>query len=162
MKYTSEYYLQKAEQNTPPLFHQTVQTDKTVTICEDANAFFGYTATDAGKHPEVVQTGDSFVLDFGRHCVGRISFRVWDNGRYIDAPVRLKLKFGEIPFEIAHDHSTYHGSLCPSWLIEEVINVDMIGTAPTLTLEPVAPSTPAAPVVEEKKEAPVVQMMKSC
>ena len=29
---------------------------------------------------------------------------------------------------------------------------------PTLTLEPVAPSTPAAPGVEEKKEAPVVQM----
>ncbi len=128
MKYTSEYYLQKAEQNTPPLFHQAVQTNRIVTICEDERAFFGYTATDAGKHPEVVQTGDSFVLDFGRHCVGRLSFRVWDNGRYIDAPVRLKLKFGEVPFEIAHDHSTYHGSLCPSWLIEEIINVDMIGT----------------------------------
>ena len=128
MKYTSEYYLQKAEQNTPPLFYSTAQAEKTVRIEEDSNAFFGYAATPAGAPPEVVRTGDSFVLDFERHCVGRLSFRVWDDGRYIDAPVRLKLKFGEVPYEIARDHSTYHGSLCPSWLTEEIINVDMIGT----------------------------------
>ena len=128
MKYTSEYYLQKAEANTPPLFYETVTSDTAVEIVEDTSAFFACAANNAGTIPAVVKTGDRFVVDFGRHCVGRLSFHVCDDGRYIDAPVRLKLRFAEVPYELYRDHASYHGGLCASWLMEEIINVDMIGT----------------------------------
>lgn len=128
MKYTSEYYLQKAEANTPPLFYETVTSDTAVEIVEDTSAFFSCAANNAGTIPAVVKTGDRFVVDFGRHCVGRLSFHVCDDGRYIDAPVRLKLRFAEVPYELYRDHASYHGGLCASWLMEEIINVDMIGT----------------------------------
>ena len=121
------HYLEMAEKNTPPLLCTKVETKKAVKIEADARAFFGYSAHPAGEIPAVVKTGDSFVLDFGRHCVGRLSFAVRDNGVYLGAPVRLQLKFGEIPYEIVRDHATYGGTLCSSWLYEEIINVDQIG-----------------------------------
>ena len=124
----NQLFLDRAEQNIPPLFSQTVTAEKTVEIVADENAFLGYSARAVGRMPEVVEAGDRFVLDFGRHCVGRVSFSVRDNGRYLDAPVRLKLKFGEVPYEIARDYATYHGDLCSSWLTEDIINVDRIGT----------------------------------
>ncbi|MBQ7335522.1 MAG: hypothetical protein IJW92_03500 [Clostridia bacterium] len=122
-----EYYLQKAEANTPPLYYETVKNPKTVRIVADETDFLGYSAIPDDRDVSVTQKGDSFVLDFGRHCVGHLSFSVKDNGRYIDAPVRLKLKFGEVPYEIARDHATYHGRLSSSWLMEDVINIDRIG-----------------------------------
>ena len=120
-------YLDMAEKNLPPMFYETVTTDKTVTIEPCAASHLGFIAKPAGKHPEVLAAGDSFVLDFGRHCVGRVSFSVCDNGRYLDAPVRLRLRFAETPYELGRDHASYHGSLCASWLYEEIINVDEIG-----------------------------------
>lgn len=122
-----EYYLTKAEENTPPLFYETVRSDHAVEIVADDRAFFGCSAVDRGRIPEVFQKGDKFVVDFGRHCVGRVSFHVRDNGRYIDAPVRLKLRFAEVPYELFRDNATYHGGLCDSWLMEDVINIDLIG-----------------------------------
>lgn len=122
-----EYYLQKAEENTPPLFYQTIKTVRTVRVEEDADAFFGCAAVADGELPRAVRTGDRFVLDFERHCVGRLSFRLQDDGRYLDAPVRLKLRFAEVPYELYRDHASYHGGLCASWLMEEIVNLDRIG-----------------------------------
>ncbi len=122
-----QQYLELAEQNIPPLFYQTVKSDNVVEIKADKHAFFGCRAIPAGKAPAVVKTGDRFVVDFGRHCVGHISFQLSDNGRYLDAPVRVKLRLGETPYELFRDHSTYHGELCASWLYEEVFNLDRIG-----------------------------------
>ena len=127
MKDYKAYYLQKAEENTPPLFYETVKTTKAVEIVEDEQAFFGCSAVDRGELGLVFKTGDKFVVDFGRHCVGRVSFSVWDDGRYIDAPVRLKLRFAEVPYELYRDHASYHGGLCASWLMEDIINIDLIG-----------------------------------
>ena len=122
------HYIEMAERNTSPLFYSKVDTKKIVKIETDTKAFLGYSAFPCGEIPSVVKAGDSFVLDFGRHCVGRISFSVRDNGVYLDAPVRLRLKFGETPYEIGRDYATYHGALCSSWLYEEIINVDEVGT----------------------------------
>jgi hypothetical protein len=122
-----DFYLRRAEENLPPMFYTDVTSDRAVTVEADENAFLGFSAIPAGKIPAVVRTGDKFVLDLGRHCVGRVSFTVWDNGRYIDAPVRLKLRFAEVPYELGRDFASYHGGLCSSWLTEDVINVDLIG-----------------------------------
>ncbi len=120
-------YLELAEANTPPLFYEAVTTDETVVIKKDRKAFFGCKAVPAGKLPPVLKAGDRFVLDFGRHCVGHISFTLSDNGRYLDAPVQLKLRMSETPYELYRNHKTYHGSLCSSWLYEEMLHLDRIG-----------------------------------
>jgi len=122
-----ELYLKRAEENLPPMFYECVESSATVTVEEDASAFFGCSARAAGRIPEVVTAGDRFVVDFGRHCVGRLSFTVKDNGRYLDAPVRLRLRFAEIPYELFRDTASYRGALCSSWLAEDIINVDLIG-----------------------------------
>ncbi len=123
----NQHYLKMAEENLPPMFYETVKTDRTVTVEASETAHLGFVVRESGTAPEVVQGGDSFVLDFGRHCVGKLSFAVRDNGRYLDAPVRLRLRFAETPYELGRDHASYHGSLCASWLYEEIINVDEIG-----------------------------------
>ncbi len=123
----NQHYIEMAEKNTPPLFYETVTATKTVRIEPCKTAHLGFAAVPDGEIPRVVETGDSFVLDFGRHCVGRLSFTVADNGRYLDAPVRLRLRFGETPYELGRDHASFHGSLCASWLAEEIINIDQIG-----------------------------------
>lgn len=122
-----QHYIEMAEKNTPPMFYETVASSRAVTIQEAPDTHLGFVALPAGDIPRVVETGDSFVIDFGRHCVGRLSFTVADNGRYLDAPVRLRLRFGETPYELGRDHASFHGSLCTSWLAEEIINVDQIG-----------------------------------
>ena len=121
------HYIDMAERNTPPLFYETVTTVQTVRIVASPTTHLGFAAIPDGEAPRVLTAGDSFVLDFGRHCVGRLSFSVADNGRYLDAPVRLRLRFGETPYELGRDHASYRGSLCASWLAEEILNVDEIG-----------------------------------
>ena len=123
----NQHYLEMAEKNLPPMFYEKVTTKKAVVVKASDAAHLGFVTEEAGEIPEVVKGGDSFVLDFGRHCVGKLSFYVTDNGRYLDAPVRLRLRFAETPYELGRDHASYHGSLCASWLYEEIINVDEIG-----------------------------------
>lgn len=122
-----DFYLKRAEENLPPFYYETVASDNNVRIEADGNAFLGFSAIPNGKIPAVVKSGDSFVVDFGRHCVGHLSFTLWDNGRYIDAPVRVRFRFAEVPYELGRDHATYHGGLCSSWLMEDIFNFDRIG-----------------------------------
>ena len=123
----NRFFLDKADVNTPRLFEREVQTNKTVHIVSDERAFFGARAEDAGIAPTIFATGDSFILDFGEHCVGYLSFRLRHHTMYLDAPVRLRLRFAEIPFELWRGYETYHGWLCASWLQEEIITLDEPG-----------------------------------
>ncbi|MBQ0101850.1 MAG: glycoside hydrolase [Firmicutes bacterium] len=137
----NRHYAEMAEKNLPPLHHETVKSDKKVKIVPDGS-FLGFKALPDGKIPDVVvmqnprklndgmviyDGGTSFVIDFGRHCVGRLSFMVDDDGKYLDAPVKLRLRFAETPYELGRDWSTYHGTLCSSWLQEEIVNIDNKG-----------------------------------
>ncbi len=122
-----QHYLNMAENNIPPLYHETVTSDNTVTIEAAPETFLGCRAIPCGKTPKVLKAGDTFTVDFGRHCVGYISFTLADNGRYLDAPVRIRMRLGETPYELYRDHATYHGELCPSWICEEYFNFDQIG-----------------------------------
>lgn len=122
-----KYFLDKANLNMPKLYSTEITARQTVQIVPDASAFFGFSAAPAGEIPEVWQTGDCAVIDFNTHCVGQLSFTLRHDNAYLDAPVRLKLRFGEIPYELARDFSDYRGSLCASWLQEEIITVDEPG-----------------------------------
>ena len=118
-----KWLLDKADANCPKLFEREICTDKTVKIIAD-DSFFGASAVAEGVIPPILRTGDCFTLDFGEHCVGFLSFRMRHVRRYLDAPVRLKLRFGEIPYELWRDFDSYHGSLSHTWLQEEIINID--------------------------------------
>ena len=120
----NRFFLDKADRNLPRLFRREVTTAKTVSIVSDDTAFFGARAVEAGTAAAVYRSGDCFTLDFGEHCVGYLSFRFRHDRFYLDAPVRLRLRFAEIPFELWRGYETYHGSLCASWLQEEIITLD--------------------------------------
>jgi len=101
-----EYYLKKAEENLPKI--------NITKICPDLD-------------PVILNSGDTFVIDLGTHYVGYFSFKMWYAERYIDAPVRLAVRFCEVKEEIDDDYSDYKGFLSPSWLQEEIINIDFPG-----------------------------------
>lgn len=119
--------LDKADLNTPKLYEKEITSSKTVRIVADDSAFFGVRAEETEPVTAAHCSGDGFVLDFGQHCVGYLSFRFRQEKTYLDAPVRLRLRFGEIPYELSRDFDSYHGSLCKSWLQEEIINLDHPG-----------------------------------
>ena len=74
----------------------------------------------------VLKKGDVFTLDFGGHRTGYLSFRLEGVGRGVDAPVRLRFTFGEVPTDVAEPFYPYKGGLSSAWLPDEVINVDYL------------------------------------
>ncbi len=77
--------------------------------------------------PTVLSSGSSMVVDLGNHYVGSFSFRMEPYKEYIDAPVRLLVRFCEIERELEDDYSTYNGWICRSWLQDEIVNIDFPG-----------------------------------
>nr|WP_246333708.1 sugar hydrolase [Thermoactinomyces mirandus] len=69
---------------------------------------------------------DSVILDFGNHQVGFLTIKIRPAGSPPDAPLKLKLTFGEMPVEIAEPFESYDGWLSSSWLQEETIFVDVL------------------------------------
>lgn len=100
------YYLQKAEENLPALNHTEIIPDVKQTVLEK---------------------GDTLVIDLGNHYVGYFSFKMWFVDAYIDAPVRMSVRFCETKQELDDDYSDYRGGLSQSWLQEDVITVDFPG-----------------------------------
>ncbi len=97
------YFLSKAQENYPKL-RFTVLTPDVTEFC--------------------ASSGDSVILDFARHVVGHFSFSFDNVGRFIDAPVRLIIRFGEDMREINDDLSEYNGNVSETWLQEEIIYLD--------------------------------------
>lgn len=100
------FYLQKAEENLDEINRHTV-------IPNIASNEF--------------HDGDELVLDLGNHYVGYFSFVMDYKNMYIDAPVRLYIKFCESLAETEEDFSEYKGVLCRSWLQDETVNIDFPG-----------------------------------
>lgn len=98
-----DIYLKKADENLPLMHEHKVIPDFPDTI---------------------LQQDDEIIIDLGNHYVGYFSFRMNYVDYYIDAPVRLCVRFCETKRELEDDFSTYHGSLCSSWLQEEIMNLD--------------------------------------
>jgi len=71
-----------------------------------------------------LRAGDAFILDFGGHRAGYLSFVLGASGREPDAPARLRLTFGEVPTDVAESFEPYTGWLSRAWLPDEVVNID--------------------------------------
>ena len=143
-----DFYLKRAEENLPELLIEErapVSVRKLTAggsegprrrhdgvIIEEGEVAKGGT-TPIGKSelcPDgsaVLEPGDVLVLDLGCHYVGRLSFKMWWVDEYIDAPVRLSVRFHEALSELDDDYSSYNSWLCRSWLQDEVINIDFPG-----------------------------------
>ena len=98
-----DYFLSKAKENFPELKYSVLTPDIT--------EFIGL-------------NGESILLDLGEHLVGYFSFAFDKLDVFVDAPVRLIIKFGEDMREINDDFSEYNGVLSKTWLQEEIINLD--------------------------------------
>ncbi|SFN24846.1 alpha-L-rhamnosidase [Izhakiella capsodis] len=125
-------WLKKAQALTPALHHHLQPMTGSVTMKANADGRYGYKVqkdlTPQQVAQTVLQSGDSIILDFGNHYTGYLSFDLGWQGKSADAPARLHLTFGEIPDDVAEPLYPYNGWISPSWLPDEVVNVDFLPT----------------------------------
>ncbi|MFR8088381.1 MAG: cellobiose phosphorylase [Lachnospirales bacterium] len=69
--------------------------------------------------------GETICLDFENHYVGYLTLHISTVGSPPDAPLFMKLKFGENATEITDRAEDYDGWISRSWIQEEYIHVDV-------------------------------------
>lgn len=123
-------WINKADQLIPSLIETKVYPSRVVEVNADESAFQGWRVDGAGSiqdfNKQVYKQGDSVVLDFGDHQVGYLTLNIQNIDSNADAPLRLKLTFGEMPCEIGENFNEYNGWLSRSWLQDEIINIDIL------------------------------------
>lgn len=123
-------FVDKAERLTPKLIETKVSPVRTVEVLPDAASLHGWRVQESGSIASFRERGfakgDQVVLDFGDHQVGYLTLSLRSEEARADAPVRLKLTFGEMPCEMAEDFDTYDGWLDRSWLQDEIVNFDTV------------------------------------
>jgi hypothetical protein len=129
-------WLAKAAQATPKLSRTTMKPVAVVKVQKDATSFQGWKMVASGKPDSVCNKpllpGNSFILDFGQHFAGRLTFSLRRFDIPVDAPVRLALLFGEVPAELGASFDPYSGGLARSWRQDEVFNFDDVPQTVTL------------------------------
>ena len=123
-------FLAVAESLKPKLRETVHKPVSLVRAVADEAAFLRWRMEPAGPVSQLATTslrrGDSLILDFGGHITGHLAFTLSGTGSAVDAPVRLKLIFGEVPGDIAVPLETYAGTLSRAWLPDEIVNVDFL------------------------------------
>ncbi|KJD44547.1 family 78 glycoside hydrolase catalytic domain [Paenibacillus terrae] len=108
----------------------TAPPQQMVEIVHNADAMHGWKTHPVQSVSTLSQQhygkGDEFILDFGTHQVGYLSFSVRPVGSPPDASLHLKLTFGEMPVEVAEPFSNYTGWISSSWLQEETLYIDVL------------------------------------
>ncbi|KAF9878324.1 alpha-l-rhamnosidase [Colletotrichum karsti] len=121
-----------------PTLHRWTRTpQRVVKFDKDGSQYFGVRATPADYpidqlSPKSWGKGDDFILDFGIHMVGYVSFRLESRGSHMDAPCRLRLTFGESPLDVTLGMDNVKTWISTSWLPDEIINIDMCPELVTL------------------------------
>ena len=113
-------WLQKAEDCKPVLNKTTHHPVREVKIVADANAFQGFKAVEDGDindlYSKSFKKKKEVIVDFGKHLVGNVSFKIKDIGPMQDAVLRFKVTFGEIPSDLGLPVEPYTGSLSRGWM----------------------------------------------
>ena len=118
----NEEFIQKAESMKPELI-ETFAYPFNAAVLKENKLIWERDFT----HEKVWGKGDSFVLDFGNHGVGYISFTCELSGSPQDAPSLIQLKFCEIDKEIFEDSAEYNGWISKGWIQEELVRIDSLG-----------------------------------
>ncbi|KAI8654486.1 Bac-rhamnosid6H domain-containing protein [Fusarium keratoplasticum] len=114
----------------PTLHRWTRRPQRFVSFTPCDDNYFGL-RIQPGTHdisdlPSLAWGRDSdFVLDFGIHMVGYLSFRISCVGANMDAPCRLRLTFGESPLDVTMSMDGVETWLSKGWLPDEIINIDV-------------------------------------
>lgn len=126
----NELFMQKAEALKPNLIRTVNHPVSIIETLKDENAIHGWKCNVIESAKELITKaygkGDSFILDFGTHHVGYLSMSIKPIGSPPDAPLRMRLTFGEMPVEVSEPFSEYNGWISSSWLQEETIYVDVL------------------------------------
>ncbi|WP_256709685.1 sugar hydrolase [Paenibacillus sp. FSL H8-0548] len=136
IKFVNHEFVNKAEALIPQLHETVIRPAHIVEVQQDEAAFQGW-RVDALESAEelpgkIFKQGDSFTLDFGDHQVGYLTLAIQNVASNADAPLRLKLTFGEMPCEIGENFEDYNGWLSRSWLQDEIVTVDILPGEVTL------------------------------
>lgn len=125
-------FLIMAEALTPTIHEWTERPLESVVFQPDPSTYFQWKAEHQYTIEELSNLawgkGDEFTLDFGSHRVGYLSFHCGIQGTNADAPVRLRLTFGEVPFDVVEDLQPCKSWISTSWVPDETINVDWCPT----------------------------------
>lgn len=126
----NEGFAMKAEALMPKLFHENKRPIDLVNVWKDDNAIHGW-RTERQQSADTLGTltlgkGECVTLDFGEHLVGNVSIDIVPVGSPPDAPLYMKLIFGEMPVEVGAPFSLYEGWLSRSWLQEEFLHIDVL------------------------------------
>jgi hypothetical protein len=120
-------WLSIAEEFVPELITSIKRPVGIVTIKEDQNGFQGYSAIFKSKTDSYfassMKRNSGEVLDFGEHLTGFVSVTIEKKDLVVDAPIRLKFIFAEVPAESVSPFDPYEGYLSRSWLQDEIITV---------------------------------------
>ncbi len=130
----NKLFLEKAEAFKPQLIQKERRPLRMVTIEKDSEGFGRVvgerTITElADLH---LGKGDTVCLDYGDHYVGYLTLRLSSVGSIPDAPLFMKLKFGETATEITDHSEDYNGKISSSWIQEEWMHVDVLPAVITL------------------------------
>jgi alpha-L-rhamnosidase len=125
-------FARKAEELKPVLQEWVETPSSVVEFKPDPKHFFGTKPVPSHTIEELSKLsygkGDQFILDFKSHRVGYLSFQLGVDGVNVDAPARLRLTFGEVPFDVTEELHPCNTWISTSWLPDEVINVDWLPT----------------------------------
>ncbi len=122
----NEDFLSKAQALAPRLLETPVRPAGTVEIVPDGPDFAARRVQDGFDRSRPMGRDGRVCLEFGGHRVGYVSFTLTPVGSPPDAPAFLRVRFGEIPYEIAADLSGYRGEVSRSWIQEELIHIDVL------------------------------------
>ncbi len=122
-----QLWLEKANELLPVLEHKIFKPLSVITTNLDESAFQGWRVDIIENAAEIYKKSfggdDTFMLDFGEHITGYLKFKIKSFGQH-DAPLRLKLIFGEVPAEVSEPFDPKTNGLSRSWLQDEIINID--------------------------------------
>lgn len=122
--------LEKADRFRPILYKKQSIAQDIVEIVSDDSKLEGVGVkkiNDAKYLSDIKMTRDNrIILDFGQHYVGKFSIHIDHVGSPMDAPLYFKLKFSEMPNELAHSSEQYDGWLSKSWIQEEAVHLDKL------------------------------------
>jgi hypothetical protein len=114
-----------------PELHEEIQLPiAVVTPQADASKYLRWrmevASPAAAIENRTFKPGEEFILDFGSHRTGYLSFEISGVGRNVDAPARLRFTFGEVPGDVAEPLHPYKGILGEGWLPEDTLTIDFL------------------------------------
>ena len=129
-------WLRKSQEAMPVLAETICRPLSLVTTVEDPSSFQGWRVDKVGEvadyYSSSINEMPDVMVDFGRHMTGYFTFHIKTVQGVQDAPIRLKLTFGEVPSEMAVPFDPFPGTLSRAWMQDEVITLYTIGEEVTI------------------------------